>query len=379
MPITLRSFSTLVSNGISVAKSTMGAIVSFGEGSVELALLEASAGTSLWLQYLAYQVFMRTRLSTSQGTDCDSFVNDYGMTRLPGTPTTGLVVLSCFNYTQTSAAVAVGSSVRTIDGTMYSVTQDSTNPNWSAAQSAYIRPQGVQSITVPVQAQVAGASGNAAVGAICLLGSAIPGIDTVSNTAAFVNGADQETDAQLRARFPLWLSSKATASRPAVLNAIVGVQNGISAQLLDCQDASGNPENGYFTAVVDDGSGNPPDSLLSQVYANVAAVKALGVGFAVVAPIDILANVSMTVAVPTGTSLSNVMTAIQNAITSDIEAQQVGAGYLYSRLGYLAYTSAGAQVNGVSGVTLNGGTQDIPAQTRAVVRPGTISINVVYS
>lgn len=127
-----------------------------------------------------------------------------------------------------------------------------------------------------------------------------PGIDTVTNAVALVNGSDGETDAQLRARFPDWLAAKATASNAAIENAIAGVQTNLTYEIINCEAPDGTFRPGYFTVVVDDGTGTPSADLLASVYTAIDAVKAEGVGFAVIGPIELLATVSMTVTVAAG-------------------------------------------------------------------------------
>lgn len=376
MALNLRSFTTLVAMGKTAAQSSY-ASLSLNTGTALLSLIEASAGIALWLQNLATNIILTTRLSTSSGNDCDTFVNDYGMTRLPGASATGMVTLTSFTPVQSSAVVLPGAVVRTVSGVNYVVVQDATQAAWSSSTGGYVRPSGTVSISVPVQAQQAGSSGNVAAGAICLLGTAISGIDTVTNPSPLTNGSDQETDAQLKARFPLWLSAKATASKQSIENAISSIQNGITYELIDCKAPDGSARLGYFTAVINDGSGNPPDSLLAQVYNSINSAKALGIQFSVQRPLESVINVSMTVFAPAGTNSSSVISSIQNAIASDINAQQVGSGYPYSRVSYLAYTNAGTTINSINSVLINGAQSDIPAQDKTIIVAGNITVNVV--
>ncbi|MFT8354611.1 MAG: baseplate J/gp47 family protein [Gluconobacter japonicus] len=376
MSLNLRSFSATVSAAVAAAQASCASLLDLSVGTPGRALLESVSGVTLWLQYQAIQILLVTRLATSSGSDADSFVADYGMTRLPGTAATGSATLTSFTPSQSSAVVVPGVLVRTVSGVSYAVVKDSSVSTWSDTSGGYVRPVGTSSITVPVQAVTAGSSGNVAVGAICLLGTSVSGIDTVTNGAALTNGADQETDSELRARFPVWLAAKATANRASVQNAVASVQNGLTQELIDGYTPDNVFTPGYFTVVADDGSGTPSDALLSSIYDAISDVKALGVQYAVQAPTDVIANVSLTVLVPVGTDVSAVTTAVSTAISADITARAVGAGYEYSRLSYLAYTSAGVTVNGVTNVLLNGTQADIAASQKTTIRPGTITVTV---
>lgn len=379
MSITLRSFATTVSTAVATAQASCAQLLDMGIGTAGRALMESVAGLGLWLQYLGLQVLSRTRLATSAGTDCDSFVNDFGMTRLPGTAATGYVTMTCFSPAGQSAVVPAGVTVRTVAGVTFSVVEDSAASNWSAAQGGYVRPAGAATISVPVQAEVAGSSGNVAAGAICLMGTSVAGIDTVTNPAAFVNGSDAETDAALRARFPLWLAAKATGCAAAVGSAVAGVQDDLTSALMDGAAPDGTARAGYFTVVVNDGTGAPSDALVSSVYAAVDAVRACGIGFAVQRPAVLTLDVSMTVTVAESADASAVQTALQTAITADIDACAVGSGYAYSRLSYLAYVEAGTPVLSVTDVLLDGAQADIPALATQAIVAGTISVLVVQA
>ncbi|AQS91840.1 hypothetical protein A0U94_13685 [Gluconobacter albidus] len=376
MSLSLRSFSTTVSTAVTTAQASCSQLLDVSIGSPVRALMESVGGVGLWLQYLVLQSLLRTRLSTSTGSDCDSFVYDFGMSRLPGTAATGVVTFASFLASDQSAVVPPGVIVRTVGGISFAVTQDQTLPTWSASAGGYVREAGVSTLSVPVACQVVGESGNVSVGAICLMGTAVAGLDTVTNNAPFLNGSDQETDSQLRARFPLWLAAKASASRAAVGNAIANVQTDLSYSLRDGLNTAGNARSGYFTAVVNDGSGVPSDQLLSSVYDAVDSVRALGVGFAVQAPQDLTVNVSMDVVVPSSVPVQQAVSAIQSAVSKDIASMTVGDGYPYSRLSYLAYAGAGITVTSVLNVRLNGGQADIPANGNQALMVGSIQINV---
>src|SRR5260370_39063042 len=97
-PLPTKNFTTLVAQWAAVCQSSVAAVfptqvLSFTKGAVFRALAEAQASVSLWLQGLILQLLTVTRLATSSGLDVDSFVNDFGMTRLPANapPGTGTV------------------------------------------------------------------------------------------------------------------------------------------------------------------------------------------------------------------------------------------------------------------------------------------------
>ncbi|MFX8028091.1 baseplate J/gp47 family protein, partial [Acinetobacter baumannii] len=106
-------------------------LVDLTVGSVLRAIVEANAAVVVWLEGLLLQVLAITRAATSSGADLDSWVADFGVTRLPAVAATGIVTFSRFTTTQ-QVLVPVGATVQTADGTQqFTVTIDTTNPAYN--------------------------------------------------------------------------------------------------------------------------------------------------------------------------------------------------------------------------------------------------------
>nr|WP_294915962.1 baseplate J/gp47 family protein [uncultured Neokomagataea sp.] len=378
MSFSLRSFATMVSSSLTTVQASCAQIIDISVGSPTRALMEAVGGVGLWLQYAVLQALQRTRLATSIGDDCDSFVADFGMSRLPGVAATGSVTLMSFTPDAQSAVILPSVTVRTVAGLSFGVAKDETHPAWSEGVGGYVRVRGQESIDVPVCCLKSGSIGNVDVGAISLMGTAVSGIDTVTNRFSFSNGFDQESDEQLRKRFPLWLAAQATASKASIANAVSGVQNGLSYTLQDGKATDGTARSGYFTAIINDGSGVPSRQLVQSVYGAIDSVRALGVGFSVRGPVVLPVSINMTVSVPMFVSEQDVQAAISTAIKKDIAQSPIGGGYAYSRLSYLAYVGAGIEVNSVTDVLLNGGQNDILPFDSQSLSIDSIEVNVIY-
>jgi len=294
-------------------------LVDFSVGSVIRAITEANASVALWLQWLIAQTLSMTRAATSVGADLDSFMADFGVSRLPAVASIGYVQF----YRQFSGyatEIPVGTIVRTADGlSLFAVTADPTNPAYVLATSSYSLPSSVLSVTVPVQAQVAGSSGNVLAAAIQLLSSAIGGVDGVTNPGAFSGGFDAESDTALRVRFQAFLDSRSCATPLAIGYSVASVQQGLRWNLAENVSAAGAATPGNFVLTVDDGSGAPPASLLSTVASAVDLVRPAGTSFVVLAPVAITVGVSLSIAVPpTGFAAASlaVTQAIQGFVAS---------------------------------------------------------------
>lgn len=374
MQLSLQNFTSLVQNMAAAVQGAASQLLNLTPGSVLLAVLEASASAALWVQWLILQVLSMARLSTSSGTDVDSFVNDFGLTRLPATYATGNVTFSRFTPTN-AATISVGTTAITSDGTQtFAVVENTANAAWNATSGAYVIAAGISSASIPVQAVNAGTQGNVSAGAITLLGTATPYVDTVTNSVAFSNGENAETDAALKARFVNYIGSLAQATDLAVETAALSVQSGLSVNIAENVNSSGGYQPGNFIVTVDDGSGNPPTTLLNTVYTAVNAVRPIGSTFAVFGPTVTNVTIALTITVASGYVKANLIGPVQTAITDYVNTLPVGTSLRYAQIFNQAFDVSPGITN-ISNVTLNGGTADITVGPSGVVKTTSVTVS----
>lgn len=374
MILSLKGFSQMVSDSAAAVQSKCSTLINLASGSVLRAVLEAYAGVGLWIQYLILLVWQGARLTTATGVDVDSFVGDFGLTRLPAVPASGEVTFARFS-TATAAVVPLGTTVTTADlSESYAVIQDTSNAAWNAAQNAYVLPVGTVSADIPVSAVTSGSSGNIQAGQISLVSAALPGIDTVTNAAPFENGADPEGDAALKARFSAYINTRTRATLAAIGVAITSVQQGLTYSIAENQDTTGAVRMGNFVVTVDNGTGNPPAALIAQVAAAVNAVRPIGSTFSVVAPQLVTVPITLTLTIGPNGTRATVALNVQNAILDYVDALTIGAMLPYSAIARVAW-DADPNITNVSQITVNGGTADIAGVLGTVIRAGVVTIN----
>lgn len=386
MQLSLLNFPALVQLGSAACQKACNKLLNLNTGSVTRSIMEASSSVALWLQYLIVQVYLRSRLATSQGVDVDSFVNDFTLVRDPAIPSTGTATFSRSTPGYASlivpyfgadglAGVANGTTVITVDRSQtFGVVTDTTNPTWNALLGGYFLPIGMQSVDVTVQNLAPGAAGNVQAGSISLLGTSIPGVDFVTNAAAYGNGKDAESDDALRERFRVFIATRARATKAAVEEAIISVQQGLSYSTTENTLPNGQQRNGFFTVTIDDGTGNPSSTLISAIYAAVDQVRPIGSVFTVQGPAVIYANVTMAITASTGYSKATLQGLVSTAIQNYLNGLGIGETLSYTRLSALAYGVAG--VSAVANVLLNNGTADIGGGPTQVVKATGASVVV---
>lgn len=369
-----RSLQTGVETFAAAAQARTSDLVDFSPGAILRAVAEAIVADELWLQALTVQVLAVTRLSTSFGTDVDTFCVQF-MPALPGTVSTALpigtpriqavaatgqVTFSRNTVSSTAPFIPVGTLVKTADGSQsFRVYADPTNSSYSAALGGYTIPTGTASVTASVQAVNAGSQGNVAAGTISLLASTIQsgGVDTLVNAAAFTNGVDQESDAALKARFVQFIASLARATEGALTYAIQSLQTGLQVAIHEQVDPNGTTDYGMVTIYVDDGSGAPPSTVITAANNAVGAYRAAGVRVGVYGATTLLATAVMVITTASGFNHAAVVGQVGTALTAFINAVGLENTLHYTQLAAVAYGVAG--VTNVSAVTLNGGTADL--------------------
>jgi len=374
MQLQLQTFTSLVGSAAAAVQGAASQLLDLTVGSTLRAVLEANASIALWLQWLILQALQMTRAATSTGADLDTWMADFSVTRLPAVAASGVVSFSRFAPVS-SALIPIGTDVRTGDGTQtFTVYADPTNAAYSAAQNGYLIAAGIASLEVPVAAVTAGSAGDVQAGAVGLIVAALPGVDTVTNAAPFLGGLDAESDAALRARFQNFLASLSRATTTAVGYAIASIQQGLQYTIQENVAPDGTARMGCFVVTVDDGTGNPPSSLLATVTTAVEAVRPVGSSYMVQAVSVTVATISMTVTVVPGAVHATVAPLVAAAVAGYVDTLPIGAPLPWSRLAQLAY-QASPQVANVTAVLLNGGTADLAPPPSGVVKAAPVTVN----
>lgn len=375
-----RSWSTVVSTIVAGIQGRCAALIDFSVGSPLLAIAEAFAGASLWLQWLILQVLQAARLSTAAGTDVDTFVGDFGLTRLPASFAGGRVTFSRFTASASVPFIPVGATVQTADGTQsFVVVADGSNTNFNPALRGYQIAANTTSVSVTVDAATPGTQANVGAGTISVITSPLTGVDTVVNGATFSGGLPTETDQALKARFALFILGLARGDLYGVESALANLNVAIKYTITDQYSYPGVFTPGYFYAVVDDGTGSPSSDFLAMARVAIDAVRPLGVWFGVFAPALVTANVSMILSpVLPGFTRSAVIAQVAALVQRNIVALGLGAGLDAYQIAAWVLSVPGVAPGGVTALLLNSASADaatIVANNKNRIMPGTIAVS----
>jgi phage-related baseplate assembly protein len=335
-------------------------LIDFSIGSPLRAIAEGFAGVFLWFQALVFQLLTAIRLATSSGNDVDTFCADF-MPLVPGTASprlgaqaaTGTVVYSRFTAASSTCFIPVGATMLTADGSQsFAVIANPAYTTYSAALNGYTLAANVGSITVPVQAQTGGSGGNVAAGAISQNTTTIAGIDTVSNPAAFTNGANQESDAALKCRFSAYILGLSRGDAYGLAYAISSLAVNVQWQYVESYSYAGTWQPGYYYVVADDGSGSPPSSFMTAVTNAVNSVRPLGTQIGVFPPTVNFVTVSMIITTAAGYDHPTAVGLVSTAVSSAINGGGLGNGLNFNEIPAWAFAVPG--VTAISSLLLNG-------------------------
>ncbi len=338
MPPVYKTLQQFISDSVAAWAAELGLSPNLVSGDPLLAIMQGKAlGGDIFLQSLAQQILEFARASTAKGVDLDSWMNDFDFGRLLPTNASGTVTFSLSQVQPQNVLIPAGVVIQTIGGAIkYQTIADTTRSGWSAAQQGYIITAGSLQVNATVQASNSGSASNVQAGQLNQFSSPIPSVATVTNTTPILNGLDAESDVAFRQRFILWINSRSLATKYAVLSAAFDVQEGLNVSVIENEDQHGNEEDGFFTVVVDDGSGNPPSSLLSQVAAAIDPVRPLTVEFTVIAPTLVNASISMNIRINPSAITANVMLNVTTAILDYVNSLLIGQSLYLNQLTRIA-------------------------------------------
>lgn len=360
MNIPSRNYTDIVRDMSAAITASAGRIVDMSVGSILRAIVEANAAMVLWVQYLTMLVLQTTRAATSTGSDLDTWMADFTLSRKPAAAAKGSVSFSRYSAA-VSAVVTVGTALKTVDGAVsFHVAGDISNSAWQASLNGYLLPAGVSSIDIPIEASLAGASGNVLAHSITVLAASVPGVDTVTNGLPTLGGTNSEIDEAFRKRFQDFFAARSRATLDAISYSIRGVQDGLRFSIQENIDITGNKRPGSILILVEDRRGNFADGLRAAIFAAVDSVRPVGTAIILQPPHAVDIGISLNVtflrnAVDTPAVLQN---RISDALWQYVADCPIGGMVSITRISEIAYRTT-ALIANISQVTLNGQAQDV--------------------
>jgi hypothetical protein len=304
-------------------------------------IADATANTAMFLQYQAQQTTFFARLQTCFGPDVDSFCMQFNFARDGAQFASGQVTLSIPLPAVSQLTIPIGSIIQTTGANIqYQLVPDTNLSSYNAGLQAYVLQTGHTSIVASAVALVAGSVSNVQVAQLVTFGSSSYGFTTVTNVAPIVNGADQESDANYKARFELYIQSLSKATLFAILAACETAFPDFTYTVLNNMTPSGVNTPGWFTVIANNPGETVTSPQLAILLAAVQAVRAFTIEASVVAAIPLTPNINLNIAVVPNAVLSQVQTVVQTAIIGYVNSLPTGAKLYITQLIDVAQNSS---------------------------------------
>ena len=326
-----------------------------GEGGL-LNIILAPGVYVFWeaLQALRAQVPISFVDETS-GAYIDKAAAAYGITRKPGTPASVDVT-----FTGTAnAVVPAGTMCVTADGLGFLTDEELTLGEDGSG-------------TVPATSDDVGAVYNVPAQAIVTTQESVAGVSGVTNDAAAAGGTDPETDAALFARLDAYRKTPPTSGNDRHYHQWALEVNGIgAASVIRCWDGPGTVK-----VIVADMELRPvEEDKVAEVAAYIETQRPVTAEVTVESAEGVGVQVEVTVETDGTVSKSNTEQALTDRLAEYLGtlAFQTGAEVVYNRV--LAIVMGLDGVTDCSGLTVNGGTANVPLDADEVPLLGTVTVN----
>ena len=326
-----------------------------GEGGL-LNIILAPGAYVFWeaLQALRAQVPISFVDETS-GAYIDKAAAAYGITRKPGTPASVDVT-----FTGTAnAVVPAGTMCVTADGLGFLTDEELTLGEDGSG-------------TVPATSDDVGAVYNVPAQAIVTTQESVAGVSGVTNDAAAAGGTDPEADAALFARLDAYRKTPPTSGNDRHYHQWALEVNGIgAASVIRCWDGPGTVK-----VIVADMELRPvEEDKVDEVAAYIETQRPVTAEVTVESAEGVGVQVAVTVETDGTVSKLNTEQALTDRLAEYLGtlAFQTGAEVVYNRV--LAIVMGLDGVTDCSGLTVNGGTANVPLDADEVPLLGTVTVN----
>lgn len=302
---------------------------SFQSGSATLATFKTTGTQMQVLMLKIKQVLLYARLTTATGRDVDTFVEQFGFTRLGAQKATGLATFGLNFVKAEETLILPGTVVQTEGGTaQFVVIKDTSLSAWSESKQAYVITAGSLSIDARIEAVNAGLSSNVLAEQLNTFVTTGAGPDTVINRSIIDNGADQESDDDTKSHFIDWINSRELGTPRAIRAAVRGIKVGVTVTIIENKDQAGNTIRGFVLVVVDDGTGNPSDDFINKAIVAVDEVRPASIEIRVIKPVKDLTDIGVTIVptpdIDTPIKQGDLEAAVRQAIIDFVDSTDVG-------------------------------------------------------
>lgn len=293
---------------------------------------------------------------TTEGAYLDLRAGEFGLTRKPAVKALGKVT---FNGALNGEVIPAGTRVMTGGvSPIYFVTLDAATISGGTA-------------LVDVEAEVGGLSGNIGAGEIVgISGGNLYNVLTATNTLAFDGGSDVESDEALLQRLKDRLARPATSGNASHYRQWALEVAGIGdAKVYPIANGPGTVK----VVLVDTEKSAPVQTVIDAAKTHIESQMPIGVGLTVVGVTELPINISATITLEDGKTLTNATNDITTLVTAYLKDTVFTETVVrYAKIASLVIEAA--SVKDYANLLVNGGTANITLPSDNVAVTGTVTL-----
>jgi uncharacterized phage protein gp47/JayE len=370
MAFQIKDFASITASMINWMKSTQQKITDFNIGSIVRTMLEAIAAE---IDELYQQFFIGLKEAIPVAT-----YNTFDFAKRAATPASGIVRVT-ITSSGSNTLIAAGTTLSIVGSSVtYSVNQDTT----ILAGNTYA--------DVLVTATTAGSAGNIAAGQSFTMAPQSPGFVSASNSAAFISGADEESDDDRKLRFNAYIQSLNRGTVAAIIYGMKTtyltdaqgnpIERVVAASVVEPYETDNTQPVALVNCYIHNGVGSTSSSLVNKTKSvlygyydsNGNAVpgwKAAGVHFEVFAATEQAVTITGVLTALAGYDKPTLVLAAQAALSAYVTGLDIGVTAIKSEMIALVMN-----IEGVYNFTLSSPAGDTTANQQTKLMPGTITI-----
>jgi uncharacterized phage protein gp47/JayE len=348
----------MVLNIINNLKTKLPINTDYTTGSVLRTLIEAIMN-ELDIQYWQLgQVYDNSFIDTAYGNDLDKLVSIMGISRIQPTKSKGNVIFYRTTPASVNYTIPAGTSIETLkdykgQSIKFITTKD------------VVLPIGLMEVSVPIECQTPGISGNVTTGTIQIINNPSPGIESVRNEEPTSMGSDAETDSELRVRAKHALDTAGNGTVNSLKYKIEAIPGVKKAQVNDLARGIGTADILVLGDTMPVGS-----DLIDTINNVIIETKPSGIDVLLIEPTIITQNVSCTLTMKPEFTVTDVSIDVQSSIINYIDNLSIGETLIKNQL-ERSILNASDKIIDVSLTTPSNNITITPIQ---VIRHGTITV-----
>jgi len=350
---------TLVNEVIENLSTSLPDTVDFSDGEPLRTIIEALMAELDFQYFQLEQVYDNGFIDTAYGEDLDKLVALLGVKRIQATYATGIVTFSRSTPAPQNFVIPLGTLIETMPNL------EGVSIQFQTTQDAVLL-EGTTSVDVPIQALLPGSQGNVVANKIIVINEPPTGIESINNNEQTNNGADTETDDELKERARHVLDSSGLGTVKALEYSIKEIAGVKSVEVNNMARGIGTVDVLVLGDIIP-----LSNEIKTEILNTIDNTKPLGVDVQLLEPSVVYQNIDVTLYISEGYTIDDVKDEVENAILSYVDSLTIGQTLIFNQLSKSILNSSSIIID----LDLNNPIDNVTTDSNKIIRAGKITIH----